>query len=98
MREADEHVERPVGEVPCLDDRQAESEIRHEVVVHDIHVQPVRGARDGLGLIGEPGEIRGQDAWRNLDGHMSESLSVAADVTPSGLLTAGGLVDDGMLW
>jgi hypothetical protein len=52
-----------------LDDRQAEGEVGHEVVVHDIHMQPVRHAGDSGGLIGEPGKVRGQDARRDLNGH-----------------------------
>jgi hypothetical protein len=52
-----------------LDDGQAEGEVRHEVVVHDIHVQPVRDAGDRGDLIGEPGKVRGQYARRDLNGH-----------------------------
>jgi hypothetical protein len=52
-----------------LDHGQAESEVRHEVVVHDIHVQPVRGGGHRGLLLGEPGEVCGQDARRDLNGH-----------------------------
>ena len=45
-----------------LHHRQAQGQVRHEVVVHDVHVQPVRGGRDRFRLVGEPGEVRGQDA------------------------------------
>jgi hypothetical protein len=41
---------------------QAQGQIRHEVVVHDIHVQPVGNARHRGGFLGEPGKVRGQDA------------------------------------
>src|SRR4029077_937850 len=54
-----------------LDDGQPEGEGRHEVVVHDVHVQPVRGGGDRGGLVGEPGEVSGQDARRDLNGHNS---------------------------
>jgi hypothetical protein len=66
-----------------LDDRQAEREVRHEVVVHDVDVQPVGGAVNGRGLLGEPGEVRGQDAGRDLNGHMcSESRARRAAACP----------------
>jgi hypothetical protein len=52
-----------------LDHGQAQGEVRHEVVVHDVHVQPVGHAGDGGGLIGEPREVRGQDARRDLNSH-----------------------------
>jgi hypothetical protein len=51
------------------DDGQAEGQVRHEVVVHDVHMQPVRDAGDRCGLVGEPGEVRGQDTRRDLNGH-----------------------------
>ena len=41
-----------------LDHGQAQGEVRHEVVVHHIHVQPVRDGGDRSGLIGEAGKIR----------------------------------------
>src|SRR5208337_3363936 len=59
-----------------LDDGQAEGEVRHEVVVHDIHVQPVRGGGDRSGLIGEPGKVRGQDARRDLNSHSKAECRV----------------------
>ena len=46
-----------------LDHGQAEGEVGHEVVVHDIHVQPVGHAGHRGGLVGEPGKIGGQDTW-----------------------------------
>jgi hypothetical protein len=52
-----------------LDDGQAECQVRHEVVVHDIHVQPVRDAGDRGSLIGQPGKVRGKDARRDLNAH-----------------------------
>jgi hypothetical protein len=52
-----------------LDHRQAEGEVGHEVVVHDVHVQPVRDRSDRSLLVGEPGEVGGQDARRDLDSH-----------------------------
>jgi len=52
--------------------RQANRQVRHEVVVHDVDVQPVGFTGDGTGLVGEPGEIGGQDARRQLDGHTGE--------------------------
>jgi len=47
-----------------LDDRQAEGQVGHEVRVHHIDVQPV-GVGDPLGLVGEPGEIGGEQARRD---------------------------------
>ncbi len=55
-----------------LDHGQAQGEVRHEMVVHDIHVQPVGGACHRGGLVGEPGKVRGQDARRDLNGHSPE--------------------------
>jgi hypothetical protein len=54
-----------------LDDRQAEGEVRDEVVVHDVDVKPVGGFLDGLRFVGEPCEVGGQDAGRDLNGHDS---------------------------
>ena len=54
-----------------LDDRQAEGQVGHEVVVHDVDVEPVGGRGHGRGLVGEPGEVGGQDAGRDLNGHDS---------------------------
>ncbi len=39
--------------------RQADRQVRHEMRIHDIDVQPVRAFDDG-GLVGQPGEIGGQ--------------------------------------
>jgi hypothetical protein len=52
-----------------LDDRQPEREVRHEVVVHDVDVQPVGGAGHRRRFLGEPGEVGGQDAGRDLNTH-----------------------------
>ncbi len=57
-----------------LDHGQAEGEVRHEMVVHDVNVQPVRNAGDRAGLIGEAGKVRGQDARRDLNGHSYPSV------------------------
>jgi hypothetical protein len=58
-----------------LDHRDPEGEVRHEVVVHDVDVQPV-GARDPGRLGAQVGEVRSQDAGRDLDPHGGESLVV----------------------
>jgi hypothetical protein len=52
-----------------LNDRQAEREVRHEVVVHHVHVQPVGGTGHRCRLFGKPSEVRGQDTGRYLYGH-----------------------------
>jgi hypothetical protein len=44
-----------------LDDRQAEGQVRDEVRVHDVDVDPV-GVGDGLRLVGQPGEVRREQA------------------------------------
>ena len=44
-------------------DRQADGQVRHEVVVHHVDVHPV-GAFHGRYLVGQPGEVGGQDRWR----------------------------------
>ncbi len=43
---------------------QAESQVRHEMGVHDIDVKPV-GTGDGLRLVGETSEIGGQNRRGN---------------------------------
>ena len=65
-----------------LDHGQAQGEVRHEMVVHDIHVQPVGGACHRGGLIGEPGKVRGQDARRDLNGHSPECRLPRCDGAP----------------
>ena len=47
-----------------LHHRQAEGQVRHEVRVHDVEVQPV-GIGDALDLVGEAGEVRRQQARRD---------------------------------
>jgi hypothetical protein len=56
-----------------LDDRQAEGEVRDEVVVHHVDVKPVGGFLDGLRLVREPREVGRQDAGRDLNGHAVSS-------------------------
>jgi hypothetical protein len=55
-----------------FDDGQAQGQVRHEVVVHDVHVQPVGDGGHRGGLVGQPGEVRGQNARRDLDAHSPE--------------------------
>ena len=44
------------------DDRRADGDVRHEMPVHDVHMQNGAAAVDrGLRLRAEPGEIGGQD-------------------------------------
>ena len=52
-----------------LDDGESQREVRHEVVVHHVDVQPIGGPFDPRALGGEVGEVRRQDAWRDLDAH-----------------------------
>jgi hypothetical protein len=47
------------GGQQALHHRQPDRQVRHEVRVHHIDVQPV-GAFHGGGLVGQPGEIGGQ--------------------------------------
>jgi hypothetical protein len=65
-----------------LDHRQAQGQVRHEVVVHDIHVQPVGDAGHRGGLVGEPGKVRGQDARGDLNAHSPECRLPAGVCTP----------------
>ena len=49
------------------DHLRPECEIRHEMPVHDVDVDPVGAAGLGLGHgIGQPAEVGGQDGWREL--------------------------------
>ena len=58
-------VQRQVGRpVQAAHDRQADRQVRDEVAVHDVDVQPV-GVRHRLGLVAEPGEVGGEDARRD---------------------------------
>ena len=56
------------GGQQALHHRQADRQVRHEVAVHHIDVQPV-GAGHGGRLVGEPGEIGGQDGRRYQRSH-----------------------------
>jgi hypothetical protein len=47
-----------------LEDRQPEGQVGHEVRVHDVEVEPV-GVGDPLRLLGQPGEVRRQQARRD---------------------------------
>ena len=64
------HVERQRGEPSAgLDDLGAERQVRHEAAVHDVDVQPVGAAGLDHGeLIGEAGEVDGQQGRRDAHG------------------------------
>ena len=53
------------GRPQALHHGQPDGQVRHEVVVHHVDVQPVRGVLDGADFFGEAGEIGGQDARRD---------------------------------
>ncbi len=62
-------VDRLIGDPgEGLEHGHAQREVRDEMVVHDIDVQPV-GAGDALRLGLEVGEIGGEHARRDLDSH-----------------------------
>ena len=46
------------------DHRQPDGQVRYEVVVHHVDVQPVGAGHHG-GFVGEPGEVGGQDRRRD---------------------------------
>ena len=56
------HVEEHFGERPQLrDDRRAEGDVRHEMAVHDVEVQPFRAGLGGaVNVLGELAEIGGE--------------------------------------
>ena len=58
------HVERAVGDpAEGPDHRRAEGEVRDEVPVHHVHVDPVRAAGErGVHLLAQPAEVGAQDA------------------------------------
>jgi hypothetical protein len=64
------HVERQACRSAQVGDRfRPECQIRDEVAVHHVDVQPVRaGPLDGLGGLSEAGEVRREDARRDLRG------------------------------
>ena len=57
-------VHRDVGRLQQrLDHRQPDGQVRYEVVVHHVDVQPVGAGHHG-GFVGQPGEVGGQDRRR----------------------------------
>ncbi len=64
------HVERQLGQRPDrLDDGGAESDVRHEMAVHDVDVEHVRAALLGAGQVGaQIAEIGGDDGRSDADG------------------------------
>ena len=83
-------VERHVGRrQQRLDHRQPEGQVRHEVRVHHVDVQPVgavpTGVGDGRGLVGQPREVRRQDARGDHRMHVARVRRAGAAVrTPGG--------------
>ncbi len=66
------HVERQLGVRPQrCQHRRAEADIRHEMPVHDVEMQPVgTGGLDRRDLLSEPGEVGGEQAGGDGDvGH-----------------------------
>ncbi len=63
------HVERqPAVPAQALQHRWAEADIRHEMSVHDVEMQPIRAGRlDRRHLLAQPGEIGREQAWRDGD-------------------------------
>ncbi len=58
-----------------LDDRRAHREVRHEVPVHHVHVDPIGAGVGGLGhLLAETGEVGGKNRGGELhDAHVLEA-------------------------
>ena len=58
---------------PCfkrLDDGRADRQVRHEVAIHDVHVNEVGASLLGRReSVGEAGEVRGKDRGRDPDAH-----------------------------
>ena len=63
------HVERQCGvRAQALQDRRAEADVRHEMAVHHVEMQPVGARRlDRRHLVAQSGEIGGEEAWRDGD-------------------------------
>src|SRR5262245_64666082 len=66
-----------------LDDPGAHRKIRHEVAVHDVHVDPIGAGFGRVGyLLAQPGEVGGQDRGGKLHGvhvlEASKMLSIDA--------------------
>ena len=48
--------------------RGAEGDVRHEMPVHDVEMQPVgAGGFDGVNLLAQSGEVSGQEGWGDAD-------------------------------
>ncbi len=61
-----------------LHDHGAHADVRHEVAVHDVHVDAVGAGGLGLAdLLAQPGEVGGQDRRRQLDGDSHVSVLAA---------------------
>src|SRR5437764_9457454 len=74
-------VEYPLRQRPDrLDDIGAKTDVRHEMPIHDVAMDPVGAGRvDRRDLLAEPGEVCRQDRRRNKDlfGHGLALLSAA---------------------
>src|SRR5436190_3685577 len=82
------HVDRLVGE---LAERRhhvrAECQVRDEAAVHDIHVQPVGAAgQHQAHLLGEPGQVGGENAGRDADAvrHCGLRATTMSTAVPGG--------------
>ena len=74
------HVERHGGHaLERSDDGDANRDVRHEVAVHDVHVDEISPAAlrraDGLA---ERGEVRGEDRRRDPDRHRLTSREIGS--------------------
>ena len=57
------HIERLVRAASYrFDDYRPDRDVRHEATIHHVNMDPIRARRiDGVNLLGETSEIRGQD-------------------------------------
>ena len=58
------------------DDRRPDRQVRHEVAVHDVDVQPVRGRRHLADRLGQAAEVRREDRRRHL--HLAGDAGVGS--------------------
>ena len=70
-----------------FDDRQSECQIRHEVVVHHVDVNPV-GTGDPRDLIGELAEVEGHPEQRGLQLALEELKFFSEEFKPLGTFPA----------
>ncbi len=85
-------IERLFGARPDVPDhRRTEGDVRHEMSVHHIEMDPVgAGSVDRLDLLAEAGEIGGEDRGRDFEGLIHSGAALARELPPRRWSLPGG--------